>query len=230
MGVSALLASAAAAAPLIGSGSNLPIPSPNPGAPPAQFRTPTTVTGGWTGAWTAPAAASWVGTFSVVGPIPSSVSNPAGTSVYDFSTLPLGVLPVGTYFRFGDLDGGSVTNETYTLTAFDSSGAITTPWLDDVLGVTGTGTGSSGAILPGNMPGWSFNSTTGAYFFDGSTVTGGNPSLGVWLQSNTSILQLEIIRTSNFANFALAAPLAIPAPGAVTLAGLAGLALRRRRR
>jgi len=201
----------ASGAALTGSGSNLPIPSPNPGAPNAEPVSLTSVTGGFTGSWSAPALPAWQGSFSATGPIPSSVANPTGITNYDFTTMPTGLLPAGTFFIFGDVDGGSTQNETYVLRGFDASNMlITTPWLEEPFGVTGTGTGA------------------GAYTIDGSTVTGGNPSLSVWIESNTGLAGLELERTSAFANFNLWAP--IPAPGSAFALGVAGLALTRRRR
>jgi hypothetical protein len=226
--LAASLAAAAGAVPLTGSGSNLPIASPT--TPPAQARTAVASGGGWTGSWTAPAAAPWVGSFTATGPIPSGLSNPTGTTRYDFTSLPLGHLSAGTYFRFGDVDGGSTQNETFTLQAWDTSGnLITTPWLDEPISTSGFGTGGGGAIAPGNTPGWSWTAGTGTYFIDGTSVTGGNPSISNWLESNTDIAELLVIRTSGFANFSLAAPL-IPAPGAGAMALLASGALGVRRR
>jgi hypothetical protein len=223
------LASVAGAVPLTGSGANLPIASNTP--PPSQTRAVVASGGGWTGSWTAPAAAPWVGSFTATGPIPVGTSNATGTTIYDFTSMPLGHLSAGTYFRFGDVDGGSTQNETFTLQAFDASGnLLTTPWLDEPIATTGTGTGGGGAILPGNTPGWSWTAGTGTYFIDGTTVTGGNPTLSNWLESNQDITELIVTRTSGFASFSLAAPL-IPAPGAGALALFAtgALGVRRRR-
>jgi MYXO-CTERM domain-containing protein len=222
----ALLASTAQAMPLTGSGANLPIASST--TPPAQARTAVASGSGWTGSWSAPAAAPWVGSFTATGPIPSGVG-PTGITRYDFSSLPMGALSSGTYFRFGDVDGGSTQNETFTLLAWDVSGnLVTTPWLDGPIATGGVGPGG-GAILPTSTPGWSWNAGTGEYFIDGSTVSGGNPSVSSWLVSNTDIAMLSVERTSDFANFSLAAPL-IPSPGAAALFGLAGLTAARRRR
>ncbi|RMH30566.1 MAG: hypothetical protein D6693_00160 [Planctomycetota bacterium] len=224
-------AGSALAVPLTGSGSNLPIPSPNPGAPANQTRSTALISGGWTGSWSAPAAAAWVGSFTVSGPIPSGTTNPTGLSRYSFGSMPTAVLPTGTFFRLGDLDGGSSTAEAFTLLAFDSGGnAITTPWLTEPVGVAGIGTGPGASIVPGNLPSWDFNVATGMYTFTGATVTGGNPSLSVYMESLFDITLLEVNRAQAFANFSLHAPLAIPAPGAGLLAviGAAGLARRRR--
>ena len=221
-------ATAASAIPLTGSGANLPVAGSTP--PPAQGRSITSMSmSGWTAEWTAPVAAPWLGSFSVNGPVPSGLGA-TGISRYDFSTMPGGVLSAGAYFRFGDVDGGSTQNETFTLLAFDTGGSlITTPWLEQPIATAGSGTGGGGTILPGNTPGWSWNAGTGEYFIDGTSVTGGNPSISNYLESNTDIAMLSVNRTSDFANFSLAAPL-VPAPGSAALFGLAGLAAARRRR
>jgi hypothetical protein len=223
------LSGAAFGQALTGSGANLPIPSPNPAATNGAGVSLTTVGGGFTGSWSAPVLPDWVGTFSATGPIPSGNGTPAGITNYDFTSLPSSVLPAGTFFFFGDVDGGSTQNETFVLRAFDSGGSlITTPWLDTPFRVSGSGTGPGASIVPGNTPGWNWDAGTGTYTIDGSTVTGGNPSLGVWLESNASMATLELERTSNFANFTLWAP--VPSPGTAVAFGAIGLAALRRRR
>ena len=133
-------------------------------------------------------------------------------------------------FRFGDVDGGSTTNETFTLLAFDASNTlITTPWLDEPVYTGGIGTGPGSSLVIGNMPGWSWNAGTGEYFIDGSTITTANPSVSIYLESNMDISYLQVTRTSGFASFSLGAPL-VPAPGSAALFGLAGIAGLRRRR
>lgn len=216
------------ATPLTGSGANLPIPAPNPGDPPREAAALNNiVAAGFDGTWAAPALSPWHGTFYATGPVPSSNNYPAGTTDYDFTTLAAGNLPAGTFFYFGDVDGGSTQNETYVLKAYDAGGTlITTPWLDEPLGVIGTGTGAGGSILAINMPGWNWNNATGEYLIDGSTVSGGNPNVGVFLESNTAIATLNLVRTSNFANFGISAP--IPEPGTAALVLLGLLAMRRR--
>lgn len=223
------LTTVSASAQLVGSGANLPIPSPN-GPPNAVAPTITPLTGGFEGTWNSPAAAPWLGTFKATGPIPSGTANPIGITRYDFSTLPTGDASTGTIIFIGDVDGGSSTTETYTLRAFDSSGSlITSAWLDTPYSVIGTGTGGGGSIAPIDMPSWSWTSGTGEYFFSGAGVTGGNPTIGVYMETLTDIRFLEVTRTSQFTNFAVLAP-QIPSPagaGALALGGL--LAVRRRR-
>jgi hypothetical protein len=224
------ISTSATAAALTGSGSNLPIPAPNPGDPPRQAAALSGITlAGFDGTWTAPALSPWQGTFSATGPVPSGNATPAGLTQYDFTTLNAGLLPAGTFFFFGDVDGGSTQNETFVLNAYDATGGlITTPWLDEPLGVIGTGTGGGGAILPGNLPGWEWDGVLGQYTIDGTTVTGGNPSVGAFLESNTDIAYLDLERTSNFANFSLSAP--IPEPGSAAMLLLVGVAATRLRR
>ena len=219
----------ALAAPLTGSGANLPIPSPNPGEPPRQGAALSSITtAGFDGTWTAPALSPWIGTFSAVGPVPASTTYPAGLTRYDFTTLTAGVAPAGTIFFFGDVDTGSTTAEKFILSASDAGGSlITTPWLDEPMGVSGVGTGSGGTILPGNTPGWEWDAALSQYTIDGTTVTGGNPSLAMWLTSNVDMAFLSVERTSAFANFSLSAP--IPEPStAIMLLSVFALVERRR--
>lgn len=230
MAVVCATAAGASAAPLTGSGTNLPIPSPNPGSPPRELPAINFfVTGGFEGTWSSPAQPDWIGTFTAVGPQPVGLDNPAGTTDYDFTALPIGALPAQSIFGFGDVDGGSNTSEIFEVLAFDAGGSLlTTPWLDEPFAVAGSGTGSGGAILPNNMPSWDWNSTTGTYTIDGSGVSGGNPTVSVFLESNTPIATMTLTRQSQFANFRVSAP--IPAPSAATLFAFAGVAATRRRR
>ncbi len=232
LGLALLLAvgsTAVNAAVLTGMGPNLPIPTINPPWPPGVVLTRVAVTGGFTGTWLWPAQPDWIGTFNATGPIPNITNS--GTTLYDFSGLPTGKLPAGTFFIFGDVDGGSQTNEIFDLTAFDGSGNPLLTWLDDTFAVTGTGTGTAGAILPGNMPGWDWDvTTTDTYRIDGLSVTGGNPSVAFALVSNQPIVTMTLVKGSTFNSFGLQAP-PVPEPGAMTLClvGLLGL-LRRNRR
>jgi len=216
-----LLAGSAFGQALTGSGSHLAIPAPNPGAPANQPRAITTGSGGFTGTWTPPALAPWVGTFSASGPIPGTTSNPPGVTLYDFTSLPTGALPSGTYFRFGDVDTGSATTEQFILHAFDSNGQILSPWLDVPIGVSGTGISST------SMPGWSFDALSGGYTIDGTSVTS-NPNVAVYLPNNTAITTLEVQRTSEFSSFSLHAP--VPSPATLSVLAAGPVFARRRRR
>ncbi len=205
------------AAVLTGMGPNLPLPAPNPPWPPGVALTRTTVIGGFTGTWTSPANANWIGTFNATGPIPNNTN--AGTTNYDFSTLPNGNLPSGTFFLFGDVD--VTPNEKFDLTAFDGSGnIITSPWLNDTYAVTGTG--ATGPILITDMPGWDWNITTpNTYRIDGASVTGGNPSVAFSLVSNQPIVSMRLVKGSTSNSFGLQAPAVVPEPGSAVLALLA---------
>lgn len=222
----------AKASPLLGSGTHIPIPSINPGEPPRQGAALSSiiVPSSFDGTWTAPAEPDWIGTWSAQGPVPSSTANPAGTTRFDFTTLPTAVLPSGTIFFFGDVDAGAGETEQFILTATDSGGGlITTPWLDEPIGVSGSGTGGGGSVISDNMPGWDWNSSTGEYLIDGTTV-GSNPSVAVWILSNTDIASMSVVRTSAFANFGLSAPI-VPEPATASLLALGGaVALCRRRK
>ena len=212
---------------LTGSGTSLPLSGPLP-ATEAAVRSNITASG-FTGTWSAPALPAWVGSYTATGPAPSGLGNAAGVTRYDFTSLPTGVLPSGTFMIFADLDGGSATNETFVLQASDSSGnPITFEWLDQPAGETGTGTGTGGTILAGNMPGWTWDATQASYTFAGTT-SGGNPNISVFVPTNSDIAFLSLERTSQFASFGLRAP--VPAPGAAALLGLGAVAgLRRRSR
>jgi hypothetical protein len=218
------------AAPLTGSGPNFAIPVPNVD-PPREGAVIDNIVDpiSFDGTWSSPALSPWHGTFLASGPVPSGNISGPGTTRFDFTPLSAGLLPAGTYFGFGDVDGGSATNETFVLQAFDAGNAlITTPWLEEPIAVVGTGTGGGGTILPGNTPGWEWDAGTSTYTIDGSTVTGGNPSLSVILESNTDMAALAVNRTSNFANFGLSAP--VPEPGTAAMLVLVGLTALRSRR
>lgn len=205
------------AAPLTGSGPDLVMPTVNPPWSPGISATRATVTGGFTGTWTAPVQPDWVGTFNAWGQIPDA--NGTGIVRYNFSTLPNGFLPVGTFFIFGDVDGGSTLAERSDLKAFDGSGnELATEWLDVMVAYTGTGTGTGGAIVPGNMPGWDWNSiNANTYRIDGATVTGGNPSIALALVSNQPIYTMELNKNATHHGFALQAP-TVPEPSSALLA------------
>lgn len=183
-----------------------------------------------TGTWSSPAASAWLGSFSFSGPLPTSGGS-IGTTTYDFSTLPDGYLPTGSYFDFSDLDHGSGTNESYTLYAYDTSGnPLALPWLNTVA-QSGTGSGTGGSIQTTDMPSyqWTTNST---YYFTGAAVPG-NPAIEVNLSNNQNIGSLVVTRDSNFNSLSIGAPVVpVPEPSCVALfAGSFGvlfLLLRRR--
>ena len=220
------------AAPLTGSGLHLPIPSTNPawpvGTPPAQVD----LGGTFTGTWTAPVQSDWVGTFTANGPIPGSTA--MGLVKYDFTSLPLGYLPAGTFFLFGDIDQGSTLPEKAKLIAFDASGnSLATPWLDETFAVRGPGGGTAGTVAPGDMPGWSWNDSASpdTYVVNGSTINTGNPNVAFALVSNQAVYTMELDKLTTHYGFGLAAPV-VPEPTTLMLACFGSLvlvSLRRRR-
>ncbi len=225
----ALAITPAVSAQLVGSGAHLPLPSPiqvpQPGVAPTlgNINHPTS----FEGTWSAPVQTGWQGTFTASGPVPNNTN--LGTTRYDFSTLNAGHLPAGTFFNFGDVDLGSGQNETFTLQAFDSSGGIiTTPWLSLPAYTWGFGRNAGDPDLL-DMPGWSWTASTGTYFIDGTTVTGFNPSITVTMLSLFDISELAVVKSSIPNGFSITAPI-VPAPGALAVLGLAGLATGRRRR
>jgi hypothetical protein len=192
----------------------------SPGIPPTIGSIP----GGFTGTWSAPVATPWLGTFTGMGLYPDH--NP-GTSVWSFSGIgPTSVLPAGTFVGFGDLDNGSGQDERYTLDATYHGNPVTTAWLSDPVYCSA---GNLSECVQANMPEYFWNSTTGEYQFDGNQVPG-NPTIGVWITTNTPIDGLTVVESQFNNSFALAAP--TPEPGCLLLMGsgvlgLGGL-LRRR--
>ncbi len=223
------------AAVLTGSGPNLPMPVPNGSWPPGV--SPLQVSAGlsFTGTWNATAHPNWVGTFNATGLVPSAFAT--GVTQYDFTSLPLGYLPAGTFFIFGDVDGGSGNPERFDLTAANLSGQINTEWLGAVAGpnsvhaVRGPGTGGAGAVLASDIPGWSWQGTNpNGYHITGATVGPGNPNVAVALVTNQPIYRLRLNKPTTHYGFGLQAPL-VPEPTSCFLmvCGLAALAVGRRR-
>lgn len=210
---------------LTGSGRHLPIPSPNPGAPTSQAPVLSAIVHptSFTGTWSAPALSPWIGSFSALGPVPSSPNQ--GTTDYGFAGLAAGNLPSGTLFHFGDVDQGT-SSETLTLRAFDPLGAaITMAWLDVPSHVWGMGSGPSGALAAQDMPGWSVSA--GVYTIDGTTVPG-NPVVSFVMHTLAPIGRLVVEKPRVSYAFGISAP--TPAPGAMALLGMAGVVAARRRR
>ena len=212
------------AAVLTGSGPFLPLPSPNPPWPVGVAPTYTTVSGSNFGTWTAGTVQpAWAGTFGMSTPPIPSLST--GTTFYDFTTLPLGFLPAGTFFYFGDVDGGSTNPERFNLAAFDiSSSVITNEWLDDTYAVTGTGTGTGGAIQANDLPSWDWNiSNPNQYQIAASLSPSGNPNVGTVLQTNQAIYGMRLEKPETHYGFNILAPPAnqIPEPSSALLVGLA---------
>ena len=212
------------AAVLSGTGANLPTGETGPLAP-GILRDFLASGGGWTGTWTSTAQAPWVGSYSVTGTALGSATT--GTADFDFSTLPNGTLPVGTFFTLGDVDD-NFTNS-LTLRAWDSSNNLLSLWLDEPHGTYGTGNGPGGSILATDTAGWTWNALAQSYSFDGTTV-GGNPAVATLLTNNQAIATLEVIKPGTSYGFSLRAP-AVPEPSSALLGALAGgLCLLRRRR
>lgn len=218
-----------AAQPLMGSGAHLPLSNPvqvpQPGMPytTSNIIHPTS----FNGTWAAPVSAPWVGTFSASGPVPGNGN--VGTTVYNFSSLAAGRLPIGTYFNFGDLDSGSLGGERFILKALHQGFALNLPWLNVPTYVWGAGRGPAGVPTALDMPGWSWDPFLAQYEFDGSTVTGFNPTISFTMVSNSQFNTLVVTKFSGFNGFSLSAPV-IPSPGAFGLLCIAGLLVTQRRR
>lgn len=223
------LAAAARAQPLTGSGAHLPLSTPTQVPQPGVVHTLSGIVPGvsFNGTWSAPVQNAWQGTFAATGNVPNNTN--LGVTNYNFTGLNAGFLPTGTFFNFGDVDGGSGGGETFRLRAFDNLGnAILTPWLSVPQFVWGFGRNSGNPDLL-DMPGWVFNPVDGSYFIDGNTVTGFNPSVSFTLLSLANITSLELNKSSTFNGFSLAAPI-VPTPAGMAVIGIGGVMAARRRR
>jgi hypothetical protein len=210
-----------ATAAALGSLTTVPVPFPAAtGSLPPGIAATLAIGANFTGTWTTPVAAEWLGTFNGTGPYPLS-ANGAGVSDWNFTTLDDHILPIDTYFRLGDLDQS--TAEKYIFTAFDAAHVqITTDWLDAPIFASSL---TAADLIPGSMPEYSV--LNGVYTFDGGGVAG-NPTLTVTLLNNVAISFLSVQKFSNNNSFGLAAP--TPEPGTMFLLGLglAALGLRRK--
>lgn len=165
--------------------------------------------GNFTGTWPSGVDAGYGGQFTGTGLYPGK----NGTDNFNFTTLTHGSLQAGTMMEFGDLDDGSGP-EKFTIQAFDSSHSlIQSAWLQDAFYVSGS---NPGDFVQGSMPEYKWTSGTGTYLFDGANVVG-NPTIGVWLTTNSDISYLTVSSNTDFASFAIAAP--TPEPGSLFLMG-----------
>ena len=171
---------------------------------------------GFTGTWDNTVAPAWIGTFTATGFYPEGLAT-ASTSIWDFTGLSLGSLPVGTFVGLGDVDAFGASEEKYELTAFDAfANAITSPWLDDVFFISSTSCATE--CVQTSMPEYQWSAPSGVYSFDGLNVTGNNPTVTVWVPTNTPISGLSVKKFSHNNSFVLAAPVAIPEPSSLLLA------------
>ena len=233
------LASTTHAAVLTGSGPFLPLPSPNPAWPVGVSPTYTTVGTTHTGTWSPlDVHPDWAGTFGMSTPPIPALST--GSTNYDFTSLPLGYLPAGTFFYFGDVDGGSTNPERYDLAALNGGGGIlANEWLDDTYAVTGSGTGGGGTILANDLPSWDWNiSNPNQYQIAASLAPSGNPAVGAVLRTNQPIWGLRLNKPETHYGFNILAPPlgsdpTVPEPTTAILLGLgltAGVLERRNAR
>ena len=215
------------AAVLSGTGINLPIGGvphgPSPGVP---FVIASGV-GTYTGTWSTPAAAPWIGTATATGVAP--LSGNSGISTIDFTPLTAGFLPAGSMLLIGDIDVGFT--ESTTVKAYDAAGLPLSLWLDEPTATYGSGTGVAGAPEFWNAPSWVYDATLNTYEFHGGGVGTSSPNLGVVMLTNQDIYSVDIDKAHAFNSLTFRAPEVIPEPSSVLLTscGILGLLLRRAR-
>ena len=198
----------------------LQLPTNCPGSgcgnvPPGIFPNVVNNSGNFTGTWPSGVDPGYGGQFTGTGPYPAK----NGTDNFDFTTLTHGSLQAGTMMTLGDLDDASGT-ETLTFQAFNASHTlINSAWLEDAFYVSGA---NPSDFTQGSMPEYKWTSGTGTYSFDGANVLG-NPTIGVWLTTNTDIAYLTVTSDTDFASFGIAAP--TPEPGSLVLLGTGVLGL-----
>lgn len=210
---------------------NVP-PFPGPYVDP--FPPVVTGTNTFTQSWTGTLANTnwWDGTGPYTATGPRTSSGFSGTTTFNFTSLALGYLPRGTAFVFSDVDSGSF--EQIDLSASNTSGLITTSWLDaPTVDWMGSAVNADTAACAGNtscLP--SYTLVGGTYSFSGAGVSASNPTLLFILLSNTDITQLEVTKAHVNNGFGLRAPPpGAPIPEPTTLAllalGFAGLGFSR---
>jgi hypothetical protein len=146
-------------------------------------------------------------------------------TTFDFTSLVNGFLPKGTAFFISDVDSGSF--EQIDLSASNTAGPITTPWLDgptvDWMGSVDSTTITTCAGNNNCLPSYNWNGAS--YGFNGANVpvdAGINPTLAFILLSNTDITTLKVTKAHVNNGFGLRAPpRGAPIPEPTTLALLA---------
>ncbi|MCC6426318.1 MAG: hypothetical protein IT435_05815 [Phycisphaerales bacterium] len=212
---------------LQGSGNHLPLSSPIQVSAPGQAPTLSNIVHptSFDGTWSSPVLPAWVGTFHASGPVTDNQN--LGFTTFNFTTLPMGRLPIGTLMVFGDVDAGSMGGEKIILDAWGGGFPLNLPWLDEPSYVWGNGrNGGDPSVL--DMPSWDFDPTTGRYIIDGDSVTGFNPTISFALRTNSLIDKIRIQKMSTFNAVGFLAP--VPGPGATALGLTAGLLAISRRR